>query len=79
MIREPEEDYSRLRDQALRKHDFAWWKCKRDLKETLLSRANGASAQSTVDGTAELRKVGMAKPIVTAKAKHPLCTQFAAY
>src|SRR6218665_1032187 len=55
VIGEPRGDYSRLRDQAPRKHDFAWWKCSKwSLKETLFSRAKGASAQSTVDGSAEL-------------------------
>jgi len=26
-IAEPRGDFSRLRDQTPRKHDFAWWKC----------------------------------------------------
>jgi len=27
VIREPRGDYSRLRSQASRKHDLAWWSC----------------------------------------------------
>ena len=53
---------------------------KRNLKETLLRRAKGASAQSTVDGFAELSEVGRAKPIrqrQTKASETALCAQFA--
>jgi len=49
--------FSRLRDQAPRKYDFSWWRCRQKEPEADLAQPKGASAQSTVVGPAELSKV----------------------
>jgi len=48
-----------VRDQAPKKHDFAWWRLgQRELEGDFAHLAARVSAQSTGGGSAELNQVG---------------------